>query len=248
MSTDPESVNAMTRLTPPQASRLDTVLTFVRAALSAVPVAGSPAVELLSLLVTPPIEQRRNDWMEMVADGICQLQQEEKLRVEDLPTNDAFIDTVLQATQAAVRTASESKRAALRNAVLNSALPNSPDETKRQIFVRLIDDFTEWHLRILDVFTDPPAWFQSRGRSVAEQMLAGSLMRVLKDAYSEAEEHQDLLDLIAKDLHRRGLMGPDGLRAMISARGATSKNTTTLGDEFLTFIKNPCCEPKPQAK
>lgn len=248
MSTDPESVNAMTRLTPPQASRLDTVLTFVRAALSAVPVAGSPAVELLSLLVTPPIEQRRNDWMEMVADGICQLHQEEKLRVEDLPTNDAFIDTVLQATQAAVRTASESKRAALRNAVLNSALPNSPDETKRQIFVRLIDDFTEWHLRILDVFTDPPAWFQSRGRSVAEQMLAGSLMRVLKDAYSEAEEHQDLLDLIAKDLHRRGLMGPDGLRAMISARGATSKNTTTLGDEFLTFIKNPCCEPKPQAK
>lgn len=237
-----ESMNekgAAGSLAPPKQTKWDAALTVMRAVMSAVPSVGSPAVELMSLLLVPPIERRRSEWMEAVAEKLLQLEEEQRLVLIDLPRNDAFVDTVLNATQAATRTASSHKREALRNAVLNSALTQVPDETKRHMFLTLVDEFTEWHLRLLDLYCDPPTWFKSRGRSVAEQMLAGSLMQVLRDAYPEAEEHQELLDLIAKDLHRRGLMGPDGLRAMISARGATSKNTTTLGDEFLMFIKSP---------
>lgn len=229
-------------LTPPKQTKWDAALAVVRAAVSAVPAVGSPAVELMSLLLVPPIERRRSEWMEAVAEKLLRLEEEQRLVLLDLPSNDAFVDTILNASQAATRTTSNRKREALRNAVLKSALAEAPDETKRHMFLTLVDEFTEWHLRLLELFCDPPAWFNSRGRSVAEQMLVGSLMRVLTDAYPEAEEHQDLLDLIAKDLHRRGLMGPDGLRAMISARGATAKNTTTLGDEFLMFIKSPICE------
>lgn len=247
-------------LTLPKQTNWDAALAIVRALVSAVPAVGSPAVELMSLLLVPPIERRRSEWMEAVAKKLLQLEEEQRLVLVDLPRNEAFVDTVLNASQAATRTTSNRKREALRNAVLNAALAEAPDETKRHMFLMLVDEFTEWHLRLLELFSDPPAWFHSRGRSVAEQMLTGSLMRVLRDAYPEAEEHQDLLDLIAKDLHRRGLMGPDGLRAMISARGATSKNTTTLGDEFLTFIRSPCREthdmrkecgtkdPEPQGK
>jgi hypothetical protein len=240
MSTTPEIDTPITRLSPPQASRVDTVLAFVRAAVSAIPVAGSPAVELLTLLVTPPIEKRRDEWMEMVADTLCQLQEEEKLRVEDLPSNDAFLDTVLHATQAAVRTTSEVKRTALRNAVLNSALPHSPDETRRQIFVRLVDNCTEWHLRILDVMHDPAVWFKSRNRAVPQFHFTGSLERLMHEAYPEAKQQADLLDLIAKDLHSWGLLGPAGLRGLMSAQGATDRHTTALGTEFLDFIRSPC--------
>lgn len=243
MSTDPPDFNnSVTKLSSPQATRVDTALTCLRAAVSAVPYVGSPAVELMSLLITPPIEKRRNEWMEEVADKLCQLQQEEKLRVEDLPSNDTFIDTVLHATQAAVRTSSECKRTALRNAVLNSALPNAPDETKRQLFVRLVDDCTEWHLRILDLLHDPIAWFEARKRAVPEFTFTGSLERLLHEAYPEAKPQADLLDLIAKDLHLRGLLGTAGLRGMMSARGTTERHSTELGGEFLGFIRSPCVE------
>jgi hypothetical protein len=243
MSTDPpDSTRAVTKLSTPQATRLDTVLACMRAAVSAIPYAGSPAVELMSLLITPPIEKRRNEWMEEVADRICQLQEEKKLRVEDLPSNNAFIDTVFHATQAAVRTSSEGKRTALRNAVLNSALPNAPDETKRQMFVRLVDDFTEWHLRILDLLHDPVAWFRARNRAVPEFTFTGSLERLLQEAYAEAKDQADLLDLIAKDLHLRGLLGTAGLRGLMSARGTTERHSTELGGEFLGFIRGPCSD------
>jgi hypothetical protein len=243
MSTDrPESTVPVTKLSTPQTTRIDTVFACLRAAISAVPGIGSPAVELMSLLFTPPIEKRRNEWMEEVADRICQLQQEEKLRVEDLPSNDAFIDTVLHATQAAVRTSSECKRTALRNAVLNSALPNAPDDTKRQMFVRLVDDCTEWHLRILDLLHDPVAWFGARNRAVPEFTFTGSLERLLHEAYPEAKHQADLLDLIAKDLHLKGLLGTVGLRGMMSAKGTTERHSTELGGEFLGFIRSPCVE------
>ena len=242
MTDKPELDTANTNLSPPHTSRRDTVLTCLRAAVSAIPVVGSPVVELMALVVTPPIEKRRNEWMEQVADRLCQIQDEERLRIEDLPSNDAFIDTVLHATQAAVRTTSEWKRTALRNAVLNSALPDPLEATKRQIFIRLVDDCTEWHLRILDVMHDPPVWFTSRNRSVPEFSLTGSLERLLHEAYPEAKQQADLLDLIAKDLHSRGLLGPAGLRGMMSAQGATARNTTTLGGEFLDFIRCPCKE------
>jgi hypothetical protein len=240
MSTTNKGDTAIKKLSPPQATRVDTVLAFVRAGVSLIPGVGSPAVELMTLVVTPPIEKRRNEWMEEVADKLCQLQEEEKLRIEDLPSNDAFIDTVLHATQAAVRTTSECKRTALRNAVLNSALPHPPDETKRQIFIRLVDECTEWHLRILDVMHDPVVWFTSRNRAVPQFHFTGSLERLLHEAYPEAKQQGDLLNLIAKDLHSRGLLGPAGLRGMMSAQGATDRQTTALGTEFLDFIRSPC--------
>ena len=53
---------------------------------------------------------------------------EKEIDLKSLQTNDIFIDTVLKATQAAIRTNQQEKKKALLNAVLNAALPNPPEK------------------------------------------------------------------------------------------------------------------------
>ena len=66
--------------------------------------------------------------------------------------NDEFIDIAIQATHVALRTSQEEKKDALKNAVLKSASPESPDLSLQQIFINYIDSFTKWHIKILDLW------------------------------------------------------------------------------------------------
>lgn len=225
--------------TPPKETLGDHLHTLVRAGISTIPVVGSPAVELFNTVIAPPIRKRQQEWMESVAEALRQLEEKQRCVVDDLKNNDAFIDTVMQASQAAVRTANEDKKDALRNAVLNAALPNPPDEDKRQLFVNLVEELTPWHLRILSLFADPPKWFAERGKAVPQWSIAGSLSQLITTAYPELQSQREFYDLIGKVLYQRGLMNTDGLHTVMSGHGALAKRTTAFADEFLKFISDP---------
>jgi hypothetical protein len=72
--------------------------------------------------------------METVAETIRKLEQEKGVKLEDLQHNESFITTVMQATQMAVRNHEQEKLGALRNAIVNSALPHAPDDSLQQMF------------------------------------------------------------------------------------------------------------------
>ena len=236
----PEAGRHSDGLTPPVESAGDHLHTLARAGISAVPVVGSPAVELFNTIIAPPIRKRQQEWMESVADGLRRLEEKQKCVVDELKENDAFIDTVMQASQAAVRTANEEKRQALRNAVLNSAGPHPPDEAKRQMFVNLVDTLTVWHLRILALFANPAAWFTAHGKTMPQWSIAGSLSQLLTTAFPELQGQREFYDIVGKDLFQRGLLNTDGFHAMLSGQGALAKRTTAFGDEFAAFISDPC--------
>ena len=137
------------KIEPPRPSAVDVLHTALRAALGSVPVVGAAAVELFALVVATPLEKRRHRWMEEVATRLVELGQKGCLRVEELGSNDAFLDSVMQATQAALRTNQGEKLRALRNAVLHTALGAGPNEIYQQIFLNFVDSFTASHLRML---------------------------------------------------------------------------------------------------
>lgn len=58
-------------------------------------------------------------------------------------------------------------------------MPHAPDESERQMFLRLIDAFTVWHLRLLVLFDDPTSFFASHGKRFPS-MHAGSLSHLLE--------------------------------------------------------------------
>jgi hypothetical protein len=224
----------------PKETAGDHLHTLVRAGISAIPVVGGPGVELFQMVIAPPIRRRQNEWMDSVAERLHGLEAKQQCIVDELQNNNAFIDTAMQALQAANRTANQEKRDALRNAVLNAALPSPPDEARQQVFVTLVDQFSVWHLRILCLFSDPPKWFRDRGKQPPQ--ISGNLSQLLELAYPELMGQRDFYDVIGKDLFQRGLFRTNDLHAMMSGGGVMAKRSTTLGDEFLAFITEPATD------
>jgi len=220
---------------PPTPGKGDIAHAAIRTALSAIPVLGGPAVEIFAAVVAPPIERRRHDWMKEVTEILQRLVEEKAIDLESLRNNEGFIDILLSASAAAVRTSKADKRAALRNAVANTARQPSPDTAQREMFIQWIGEFTEWHLRILGFFQDPRRHPDVRLTS----SISSSLEQVLLQAYPVLRDRREFYDQVCKDLYQRGLLGIAELRGMMTPTGTMEKRTTTFGDEFLRFIAEP---------
>jgi hypothetical protein len=222
----------------PKKSAADVAYTVVKAAVSAVPVAGGPAAEVLGLIFGPPLEKRREKWLEQLADAIREIQEKmAELTPEKLSENEAFVTTALHATEIAVRTHDQEKLEALRNSVVGAALPDAPDETLQQIFLNYVDSLTGWHLRILSFFDDPRGWGESH-KIKYQTWTMGSSSRVLEASMPELAGRRAFYDLIISDLEQRGLMPGGGVHAMVTAEGMFSPRTTPLGKQFLNFISS----------
>ncbi|MGZ9734698.1 hypothetical protein [Flavobacterium sp. GNP002] len=206
-----------------------------KAVLGSIPVVGATASELLQLLVTPPLEKRRNEWMIEVGEKLKQLEQKEELDLIKLSNNDVFIDVVLQTTQLALRTSEKEKIQYFKNVILNSAVEENPNITEVQIFLNFISTFTVWHIKILKLFDNPENWFKKNGKSLPNYMAAG-LSNVLEEAYPELNGKRELYDLIWDDLSRAGLHKTSGLHTTMTGSGLMTPRTTTFGKEFLEFI------------
>ena len=223
----------------PKPTKGDTAYTMVKAAVSAVPVVGGPAAELISSIITPPFEKRKMEWIVGIAERLRQLEKKvEGLSPETLSQNDSFVTTVLEATQVAVRTHQEEKLEALRNAVTNSALPEAPTDDLQRIFLNYIADLTPWHLRVLNFFDDPKDWGEHHNIKFPSWNMGGP-STVLEHSFKELQGNRDFYDPLCQDLDSRGLLSAEGLHTTMSANGMFASRTKPIGKSFLKFIQNP---------
>lgn len=220
----------------PKPSKKDVAYSLAKAALGSIPYAGATASELLSLLVAPPLERRRNEWIKDLGERLTTLEENGIVDLNALQNNDLFLDTVLYATQIALRTSEKEKIEYLRNAVLNTAQGETPEESLAKMFLTLIDQYTLWHIKILSLFDDPEGWFKSHSKTPPNLMMGG-LSTLLTEAYPELKGQMNFCNLIWDDLHRAGLHNSGSLQAMMSGQGLLASRTTEFGKQFLSFIK-----------
>lgn len=215
----------------------DYLIAATRAGLGMIPLAGAATSELLHLIVTPPLEKRRIEWMTEVGERLTKLEEKLSFNLENLRENEIFIDTVLQTTQFAIRTSEKEKIQLYQNALINTALGDTPEKAEIQIFLNLIESFTIWHIKILKLFNDPKDWFEKNNKSIPSFISAG-LSSILEEAYPELKNKNDFYNLIWNDLFRAGLHNSGSLQAILSSSGLTTGRTTDLGRRFLNFIEN----------
>lgn len=165
--------------------------------------------------------------MSEVGDRLLELEAK-GLKLEDLQNNEQFISVVMHASQAVIRTHQEAKLKALRNAVINVAIGQAPDETLQHLLLNFVDSFTEQHLRILKLFQNPKP---------PPNISMGGLSTVLEHNIPELRQHRELYIQLWKDLYSRGLVNTEGLNATMSGNGLEAKRTTELGDSLLRFIE-----------
>jgi hypothetical protein len=209
-----------------------------RTILSVIPKFGGAAVELFNAVITPPLERRRNEWLKSLADRLSCLEQEGRLRIEDLANNDEFVSAVLQATTAALRNHRREKLEALRNAVLNSALGLSPEDTKREIFLSLVDQFSALHLKALAALADSTGRKSGARVKTNIEAITDSALTSMPELKSES----DLVRIVVEDMCHKGLLfwTRNGLVSFIPT---DARQITPLGEEFLRFISEPVLQP-----
>lgn len=222
------------KLEPPKATSGDSVHLLVTAVLSTIPAAS----ELFQYFVTPPLEKRRQEWMEEVAEVLRDLERNRGIRLEDLQSNEDFIDTVLHATQIAIRNARKEKRNALRNALINAALPNHLEHPMQTMFLDLIDVFNVWHIRLLQLFHEPARHSELKEYGHYDE-LTGGLAVLLEKVFPELRGQRELYDQIWRDLYTRGLIDTESLHSIIVKKGILASRTTRLGKAFVNYILEP---------
>lgn len=226
---------------PPKArSTGDVAIEVGRAIVSLVPVAGGPLQVAFENLFTSPLERRKQAWLEQLAEVLTEVEQRiEDLTPEKLASNDVFVTVVMQASQVALRNHQKAKLDALRNAVLNAALPNAPQEDEQLTFLRLIDQLAPWHLRVLAVLDNAELWMlrheiQNPGWS------AGGASTVLEHCVPELRGQREVYDQIVRDLQGDGLLGQGQfLHTTMTGSGMMESRTTGRGKRFIQFISAP---------
>ncbi len=231
-------MNEVKPIKPPKEGIADKALAIGNAILGDIVPLGGTFTELAGQFIRTPYQKRVEEWQEQVGEALHRLATEQKVRLEDLQEDPQFVDTVLHATHVALRNANEEKRAALRNAVVNSGLPSAPDESQRQMFLNYIDSFTPWHLRLLALFNDPTGWFKAHGKPWPN-IYMGARAHVLEAAYTEAKQDEALFQQVWRDLYASGLVATDSLGGMMSENGVKQAATTPTGGQFLRLISDP---------
>lgn len=235
----------------PKRKARDVAHTLARAGIAAIPVVGGSANELLSLVLAPSLEKRRDRWLESIAEALKELEEKvEGFKIENLQEDESFVSTVMHATQVALRTHQKEKLQALRNAVLNATLPNAPEADLRIMFLDFVDSFTPWHLAILK-FCDSIRggrrdWQRGRVRK-AERLGTNSdgceraLYEELQTRLPELSNRAEFRNLIVGDLYGRGLIAVTEIIARKGMFLDTSSRvlTTPFGQRFIRFITSP---------
>jgi len=214
----------------------DILHSVAKGAIGAIPVVGSLATEIFSLVVTPPLEKRRAIWMNDIASRLQELENNGYINLNDLKDNDQFIDVVLQASTLALKTSEDEKLEAFKRAVLNTALNETPSITLSQIFLSQLDRFTALHIQILALMNDPEEWFRKAGKPVPSFYFSSSIFAVIGAAFPEIKNEVDLITLVWEDLRMAGLHITEGISTNMSAQGALEPRTTQLGRDFIAYI------------
>lgn len=233
--------------TPPgKSAGREIVERTVEAALGSVPLAGNALAVAFVTAIGWRLEERREKWFTELAEGVEELSRRvDGLDLDALADDDRFTDAVVSATRTVEHAHQAEKIEALRNAVLNSALPGAPDADTQAIMMNLVDRFTPSHLRLLALWDNPPAWFASHDipqpseASSFGAVLPTSRTVTIESGIPEFQGHKPLYMLIASELIAAGLMVEVNLGVSVTSRALMDRLTTDFGRQFLTFIRPP---------
>lgn len=130
----------------PQSDAKDVAHIAVTTALSAIPFLG--AGELFKFIVAPPLEKRREQWMETIAKAVQELQQKGSIKLESLFENEEFQTLLIEATQIALKTHLDEKRAQLKGVLIANAEGKATFD-QASFRLRIIDQLLPVHIQIL---------------------------------------------------------------------------------------------------
>lgn len=204
---------------------------IAKGSVGSIPLAGGVLSELFGLAFSEPASQRREQVL-LEMDNRLKILEEDGYDIEKLGESEEFLTVAMQAYNIALRTHQSIKRRALMNAMSNT--PRLPiDENIKLMYLTYIDEFNEWHLKILSFLDSPSSFFNESNKPNFH--MAGKSDLLIK-AFPELSDNRTFYDRIVDDLHNRGLIVYDSLHVTMSEQGLWQSGTSKFGKQFLNFI------------
>ncbi|MGO2069680.1 hypothetical protein [Glutamicibacter arilaitensis] len=219
---------------PRQDPRGDLAIVAGEVTLQAIPVVGNALAAVFGKAARDQYELRMSNWLETLGESVTRLEQ----KLEDLANDPEFIDTVMSATAAAGKTLHAEKLEALKNAVLNSADPESrPGEDLRLRFIGIVEQMVPDHLRLMNYFQSPKQWFDQRPDiSLPTMTTTNRGLVALAMRWDKSQEQR--MDRLLEDLMTWRILGVLH-RSNGSLELINSEHLTADGKEFMTYIQLP---------
>jgi hypothetical protein len=204
--------------------------------LAAIPVVGGSLVEALSLVLSPALARRKDDWLKEMAEIVESIQaQISDSHPERLFANEAFITATMQATRIALGTHQSEKRRMLRNALIKIGTGQAPNDDRTAIYLRWIEEFTPSHVRALSFFWKGANQLIASGVNI--QGVRSFQARIVY-IYPEFQRDTGFLNQIVTELRSRGLTTLTDI-----SHGFPQQVITNQGIDFLNFVLDPETPP-----
>ena len=204
--------------------------------------------QLYNDFVKSPSEKRSNKFLEALVADIERLQ--EQMRGQVNLDNPSFQTTLMNALQIVIKNHQQEKIDALRNMVLNSALPNAPMDDIQFMFLNLIDEFTTWHLTLLNYCNDLDALDQYPDKSslfpdlenntefynLVLTQLGNQKLIILEESYIhyEEEDHTNFsLGITPLNLGTSHINIPGVPQIKVDEKKKTMKEVEDINDLFI---------------
>lgn len=104
------------------------------------------------------------------------------------------------------------------------------------MFLKLIDAFTPWHLKLIFYFDDPNKRFKEQNL-LKPNICVGGLTHGLYEFYPELASKDDLVRVIFNELYTNKIVNTKDLGGTMSSDGIFSSRLTGYGKRFLSFIQ-----------
>lgn len=216
----------------PEKDAADRAYDTTRLLLSVFPYGGL-ATEVLSLLLSPPVMRRRDEWYVQLASVVDEINRRTKnFDIETLHQNEQFISATIEATRIATSTHHAEKRTMLRNILVKIGMTCDIDEDLQFIYLRLVDSLAPIQIKVLEFF-----W---RGNQRLAAINGGSLpmgnqqLEFVERVFPEIRGKGHLVEQMIQDLRSKGLCTAQSITA-----GMGSQVMTNHGIGFLGFIMSP---------
>ncbi|EOW9214368.1 hypothetical protein ACOA5R_003549 [Vibrio cholerae] len=194
--------------------------------------------EVFLSLFESPMESRKQKWMIQVTEEINKLILRDNINIEELMASDEFVSKFMHISNISLRTHEKIKLNALKNALINTASSRTLNEHKRTVFLHLIDTFTEWHIKLLQIYRHPEK-FLSSSDCTHNKGDFGSV-KYIKTIYPELNgEDTYILSLISDLMQKELIILSSKTEVHMNPESKVmAKTTSSLGDEFLDFISD----------
>lgn len=227
----------------PQENKQDISKKFIKGGIASIPIPilSGIAAEIFDMVVMPSVSKRREEWLESLGKAFQELESKiDGFSIESLQGNEAFVSMLLQISHVAMRTHQEEKLKMLQNAVLNAAMPDAPDESEQQVFINIAAEFTIWHIKVLQLFTQgkmPTLDLQSKNWK--KDSALDETWSTVCSKYPAIEPYFELFLTIIEDLSAKSLISNTHPEPYMTSEITSRPEQTRLAKRFLAFLKSP---------